>query len=313
MSELGTRGGVPKPGSPDLNDGEIRRLDLAWSGSRMGQMISAGEQVILYHSERMNYLVTVQAAGKFSTHRGELRFDQIVGREYGDDVRTHLGFLFYLVKPSVADLALRVKRATTVSYPKDVGAMLLGTGVFPGARVIECGSGSGALTTILANFVRPEGRVYSYERRPEFSANARANVTKYGLAAYCEFFVQDPEPAGFNQSEVDAVFLDVPEPWTLVGPAYRALKGGHALASISPTVEQVRKTVSSLEMQGFCRIRVKEVLERELLVRATGMRPADRMIAHTVYVILGQKVNQPGLAGVALPEPDPSGLPDGTD
>ena len=271
----------------------------------MEAMIETGDYVILYHSDRMNYLVTVQAKGSFSTHRGQLPFDQIVGREFGDEVRTHLGFLFYLLKPGLADLAMKVKRSTTIVYPKDVGTMLLSAAVFPGARVIETGSGSGALTTILANFVRPDGKVYSYERRPEFSANARANVVRYGLGAFCEFFVRDPEQEGFEQSDVDAVLLDVPEPWTLIAAAYKALKGGHTFVSISPTVEQVRKTVSAMEMQGFARIHVKEVLEREILVRTTGIRPADRMVAHTVYLILGHKVNQPGLASVAVPEPDP--------
>jgi tRNA (adenine57-N1/adenine58-N1)-methyltransferase len=269
----------------------------------MGTMIQPGDYVILYHSDRMNYLVTVQPKGSFSTHRGQLPFDQIAGREFGDAVRTHLGFLFYLLKPGLADLAMKVKRATTIVYPKDVGAMLLSAAVFPGARVIETGSGSGALTTILANFVRPDGRVYSYERRPEFSANARANVERYGLGLFCEFFVRDPEQEGFEQSDVDAVLLDVPEPWTLVAPAHKALTGGHTLVSIVPTVEQVRKTVSTMEMQGFARIHVKETLEREMLVRATGIRPADRMVAHTVYLILGNKVNEPGLANVAMPEP----------
>jgi len=279
----------------------------------MGAMIRAGDFVILYHSDRMNYLVRVQPKGSFSTHRGQLPFEQVAGREFGDEVRTHLGFLFYLLKPGLADLAIKVKRATTIVYPKDVGAMLLAAAVFPGARVIETGSGSGALTTILANFVRPDGRVYSYERRPEFSANARANVEKYDLAAVCEFFVRDPELEGFEQSDVDAVLLDVPEPWTLVAPAHKALKGGYTLVSISPTVEQVRKTVSAMEMQGFTRIHVKEVMEREILVRTTGIRPADRMVAHTVYIISGNKVNQPGLASVTTPEANPDQPRDETD
>ena len=270
----------------------------------MGTMIQTGDYVILYHSDRMNYLVAVQPKGAFSTHRGQLPFDQIAGREFGDSMRTHLGFLFYLLKPGLADLAMKVKRSTTIVYPKDVGAMLLSAAVFPGARVIECGSGSGALTTTLANFVRPDGKVYSYERRPEFSANAKANVERYGLASFCEFFVRDPEQEGFEQSAVDAVLLDVPEPWTLIGPAHKALKGGNALVSIIPTVEQLRKTVSAMEMQGFARIHVKEVLEREMLVRTTGIRPADRMVAHTVYLIMGNKVNEPGLANVAMPEPE---------
>jgi len=249
-------------------------------------VIDAGDRVLLYHSARMQYLVTVPAKGRFSTHRGKIEFAEVLGREYGDSVKTHMGLVFFLLRPTLADLTLRVKRTTTIVYPKDTGALLLETQVFPGARVIEVGSGSGALAITLANFVRPDGRVYSYERRPEFSANARQNVERAGLAGFCEFVVADPEHEGFRQTDVDAVFLDVPEPWTLTGAARRALKPGNPLAAIVPTAEQLRKVVSALEMDGFVRIRVKEMLEREMFVRATGTRPADRMVAHTVYTIL---------------------------
>jgi tRNA (adenine57-N1/adenine58-N1)-methyltransferase len=242
----------------------------------------------------MMYMIRVEAKGAFSTHRGQIEHTEIAGREFGDWVKTHLGFGFALLKPVTADLSMRVKRLTTVVYPKDAGLMLLELDIHPGARVIECGSGSGALTTLLANFVRPDGRVYSYERRPEFSANARQNMRRYGLEAYCEFFVRDPEQEGFAQQDVDAVLLDVPEPWTLVAPAWRALRGGNALAAIIPTFEQLRKLVSALQMQGFARIRCRETLERAMLLRDTGIRPADRMVAHTVYVITAHKTNQPG-------------------
>lgn len=240
------------------------------------------------------YMVRVESKGAFSTHRGQIEYARIAGREYGDRVDTHLGFGFALLRPVTADLSMRVKRLTTVVYPKDAGLMLLELDIHPGARVIECGSGSGALTTLLANFVRPEGRVYSYERRPEFSANARQNVKRYKLEEYCDFFVRDPELEGFAQQDVDAVLLDVPEPWALVAPAWRALRGGNALAAIIPTFEQLRKLVSALQMQGFARIRCRETLERSMLLRDTGIRPADRMVAHTVYVVTAHKTNQPG-------------------
>jgi tRNA (adenine57-N1/adenine58-N1)-methyltransferase len=198
-----------------------------------------------------------------------------------------------LLRPTLSDLAMKVKRTTTIVYPKDTGMMLLGTVVHPGARVIECGSGSGALSVILANFVRPDGRVFSYERRPEFSANARENVKRYGLEEYCEFKVADPELGGFEEKDVDAVFLDLPEPWTVLRAAHDALKGGHSLVSIVPTFEQVRKATSVMEMEGFARIRVKEMMERGILVRASGIRPADRMVGHTIYLIFGHKVARP--------------------
>lgn len=265
---------------------------------------------MLYNSERMNYMIRVEEKGKFSTHRGNIEHSQILEHDYGDEVLTHLGFRFALLRPATADLSMRVKRLTTVVYPKDAGLMLLELNVGPGARVIECGSGSGALTTLLAHFVRPAGRVFSYERRPEFSANARQNVRRYGLEEFCEFFVRDPEQEGFAQEGVDAIILDVPEPWTLVEPAWRALAGGNGLATIVPTFEQLRRVTSALQMQGFTRIRCRETLERPMLLRETGIRPADRMVAHTVYVVTAQKTNRAGSATAAEPAPADDAQPD---
>lgn len=252
-------------------------------------MIRPGDFVLLYHSDDMKFLLRVEEKGKFSTHRGDVDFTDIVNKDFGDWVETPLGARFYILKPTLADLMLKVKRQTTVVYPKDTGFMLLQTLVFPGARVIEVGSGSGGLTTVLAYFVRPGGRVYSYERRPEFSALARANLLRYGLEEYCEFFVADPAETGFLQSEVDAVFLDVPEPWTLVTAARRALKGGHTIAVLVPTFEQLRRAVSALGAEGFVRIRAKEIFERGFFLRETGIRPVDRMVAHTVYLVFAHK------------------------
>ncbi len=252
-------------------------------------MIKAGDFVLLYHSEDFKFLVLVQETGMFSTHRGNLSFSDIFGKSFGDWVETQMGARFYLLKPTLSDLMLKVKRTTTIVYPKDTGLMLLQTLVFPGARVIEVGSGSGALTTVLANFVRPDGRVYSYEKRMEFSVNARENVARYHLEGVCEFFVADPAEQGFLQQEVDAVFLDVPEPWLLVGAAKRALKNGYALAALVPTVEQLRRLTSALGAERFVRIRAKEILERGLFLRETGIRPVDRMVAHTAYLVFAHK------------------------
>ncbi|MFO7676675.1 MAG: tRNA (adenine-N1)-methyltransferase [bacterium] len=259
--------------------------------------IKAGDYVYLYNSERMHYLVRVPERGQFSTHRGHVAYPDVIGREWGDEVRTHLGFPFWLLRPVLADMAMKVSRQTTIVYPKDAGVMVMQGMIQPGMRVIETGSGSGALTTIIASLVRPDGRVYSYERRPEFSANARRNVEAYGLDQYCEFFVRDPEHDGYEQVGVDTVILDVPEPWSILPAAHAALAGGHPLIAIVPTFEQVRRTVSAMELVGFSRIRVRETLERGLLVRPSGVRPADRMVAHTVFVIAGHKVNHTAGAG----------------
>jgi tRNA (adenine57-N1/adenine58-N1)-methyltransferase len=179
--------------------------------------------------------------------------------------------------------------------------MLVRTMVFPGARVIEVGSGSGALTSILANFVRPSGRVFSYEARADFSENAKHNIRQLGLLDYVEFKVRDVAKDGFAETEIDTVFVDVPEPWDIIPHAHKALKGGYPLVSLSPTVEQIRKTKAIMELTGFTRIKAVELLEREMLIRPSGSRPAERMISHTGYLIFGHKLNTP-----APPKPETS-------
>ncbi len=233
-------------------------------------------------------------SGRFSTHRGYIDLAQVVGKEYGDTVTTQLHCRFVLLRPTTADFLLKVRRVTTIVYPKDAGVLLLDTCVFPGARVVEVGSGSGGLTTLLASFVRPDGRVYSYDRREDCSQAARANVQRYGLAEWCEFFVRDVATDGFEQTDVDAVFLDVPEPWTLLSASWRALKGGHPLAAIVPTAEQLREICRELAAVGFTRVRAQEILKRDMQVRTGGTRPVDRMIGHTVYIVLAHKANRTG-------------------
>jgi tRNA (adenine57-N1/adenine58-N1)-methyltransferase len=272
-------------------------------------MLKPGDMVMLYHGEKAKYLVTLPEKGAFSTHRGNIPYSLVFEKDYGDTVKTHLGETYHLLKPTVADLQKKVKRTTTIVYPKEAGMMLVRTMVFPGARVIEVGSGSGALTSILANFVRPTGRVYSYESRADFSENAKHNVRSLGLLDWVDFKVRDvgesgtapvfgePKagavPYGFDEIAVDTVFIDVPEPWDIVPHAHKALKGGFPLVSLSPTVEQIRKTKTVMELVGFTRIKAVELLERELLVRPSGCRPVERMISHTGYLLFGHKLNVP--------------------
>jgi len=262
-------------------------------------MLKPTDLVLLYNSEKANYLLSLPQAGTFSTHKGNINLGEILGKEYGDAVKSHTGDVFYLLRPTIADLAMKVKRTTTIVYPKDAGMMLLRTIIFPGAKVIEVGGGSGALTAILANFVRPQGKVYSFEVRKDFLENARANIKRFGLEEWVCFIEADVAKQGFSLKEVglntawaDAVFIDLPEPWGVINFAHQVLKGGHSLVSLSPTVEQIKKTKSAFELAGFTRIRAVELLERELLVKFSGTRPRERMISHTAYLLFAQKINQ---------------------
>jgi tRNA (adenine57-N1/adenine58-N1)-methyltransferase len=184
----------------------------------------------------------------------------------------------------------KVKRKTTIVYPKDLGYLLIETAIGHGSRVIDVGTGSGALAMVLAKFVAPDGVVFSYERREEFIKNAKRNIERAGYLQNIKFYCRDVAVKGFTEQAIDAVFLDVPEPWAIVPKAADALKGGHHLVSWSPNVEQVKRTVDVLRENQFIRVRVSEILEREILVRQQGVRPRERGITHTAYLVRAQKI-----------------------
>ena len=253
--------------------------------------VRTGEQVLVYHSERAKFLVTFQPGKRISTHLGEIELPEIL--EWGAALQSNIGKAFYVLRPSTSDVAMKVKRTTTIIYPKDAGWMILEAGIGAGSRVLEVGTGSGSLTIMLARVVGPEGRVYSFERREEFLKNAISNVERAGLADRVEFALRDPSVDGFGVTDIEAAFVDVPEPWALVSPVFDALMGGGAWISLSPNVEQVKATWKALKEHGFVRIKAVEILEREMLIREHGVRPRERMISHTGYILSARKVLPP--------------------
>ena len=184
---------------------------------------------------------------------------------------------------------MKVKRQTQILYPKDIGMILTKAHIFPGAKVIESGVGSGALTTALANFIRPDGRVYSYERSEEFLKNAKKNLEKNGLAPWVEFNHCEVTDE-FQQKDADFVMIDIGSPWQLIDAAYKSLKGGCRLATICPTFEQLTKTVFTLEEKSFINIETMEILVRKILVRRGKTRPEQRMPSHTGWLVFATKV-----------------------
>ncbi len=249
-----------------------------------------GEVVLLYAEEDdSRFFLVYQPGLRKSTHLGDVRLPPEDQVHFGMPLVSNTGARFYLLPPTTADLAMRVRRRTNIIYPKDAGLILLETGIQAGSRVVEVGTGSGALTIVLARAVGPEGRVLTFERRQDLLENARANVARAGLLDRVQFHLLDPAREGFGVADADAVIVDVPEPWTLVEAAYRALKGGGAWASLSPTINQVDLTVRFLR-GWFTRIRTVEVLLREMLVREGRIRPRERMVSHTGYLTFAQKV-----------------------
>jgi tRNA (adenine57-N1/adenine58-N1)-methyltransferase len=252
--------------------------------------IDQGDLIFVYLDTKRQFLVQIGSGMQLQSDLGNMKIDEMIGKPYGSTGTTHLGHPYHCLKPSTADLMFKVKRLTTIVYPKDLGYMLLETAIGPGSHVIEIGTGSGAMTLVLAKFVAPDGKVFSYDRRQDFIDNAKKNVVRAGYIDAVHFTCCDVAQQGFSSEHVDGIFIDVPEPWDIIPHATRVLKGGHHLVSWSPNIEQVKRTVETLQVHQFIRIQVSEVVEREMLVRERGVRPRERGITHTAYLVRAQRV-----------------------
>lgn len=249
-----------------------------------------GDLLILYGDDEANYLVSYEENKEIHTHKGKVILKE--GISYGDVILSSKNFPFYILYPDIAYLSMKVKRKTTIVYPKDAGFIVLNLGIKSGDKVLEVGTGSGAFTLILSNFLGENGIVYSFEKRKEFLENAKENFEKFSKFKNVIFYNMDLEKEIPEDIEVDAAFIDVPEPWKLIKNIKKVLKGGRALASISPNVEQIKKTKEVLLEEKFVRIRVFEIILREFLVREEGTRPKEYYITHTGYLIFANKINE---------------------
>ncbi|MCX7839795.1 MAG: tRNA (adenine-N1)-methyltransferase, partial [Anaerolineae bacterium] len=250
------------------------------------------EMALLVSPDEKRYAVRLGSGQRLDTHHGYILHDAIIGQPFGTTIKTQLGHAYLLLQPSTYDLVMHVKRISQIVYPKEIGYILLRMNIVPGTRVVECGTGSGALTLALARMVRPNGRVYSYEERDDMLTLARKNLERAGVLDVVELKARDIR-AGFDERDVDALFLDVREPWLFLAQAHAALKGGGFFGSLVPTTNQVSDILQEMErLGGWAEIEVVEILTRYYKPVAERLRPQDRMVAHTGYLIFARAVRK---------------------
>ena len=245
--------------------------------------------ILLVSDDRKRYLLRLMPGKDWHTHRGRIAHDDLIGQPLGRTVETHTGNRFLLLEPSTADLIRNIKRTTQIIYPKDAAYIVLRLNLHCGRRVVEAGTGSGGLTLALARAVMTEGQVYSYEVRPNMLRLAEHNLDELGLLPYVTLKQRDISE-GFDEKDVDALFLDLREPWLFVSQAEAALKDGGFFGSLLPTTNQVSQLLAALDKTSFVNIEVEELLLRPYKPVAERLRPADRMIAHTGYLVFARKV-----------------------
>jgi len=248
-----------------------------------------GDLAQLVGLRHKHFIITLQAGAEFGTHRGVLKHDDLIGKPWGSQVFSHNGAPFFLLQPSLADILNEMPRTTQIMYPKDIGYILITMSVGPGQKVMEAGTGSGSMTTALAYAVGPEGRVISYETKPDVQNLARKNLTRLDLASRVDFKLRNIE-AGFDETDADSFFLDVPNPYDYISQVRAALKPGGYLCCLIPTFNQVEKTLHSLRRENFAFIEVCELLLRFYQPEASKIRPTDRMVAHTGFLVFARRI-----------------------
>ena len=254
------------------------------------KLASPQDVALLISAQNKRFLINLIPDQKLETHRGILYHNDLIGKPWGSRVLSHLGSPFLLLKPSLADILIETRRNTQIMYPKDIGFILITMGVGPGARVLEAGTGSGALTTALAFATGAYGQVISYDVRPEMQHLAQKNLERIGLADRVVFKLRDIAE-GFDETDVDALFLDVPNPHDYLVQVRAALTPGGYFGSILPTTGQVSLLLMALKREGFGFIDVCEILLRYYKPVPDRLRPTDRMVAHTGYLIFARSVS----------------------
>lgn len=242
--------------------------------------------LVLDHKQ---FLFQLEAEKDFQTHEGFIRHKDLIGIPWGSTVASHLGKSFMLIEPSLRDALLHIRRHSQIIYPKDIGYILLRLSIGPDKTVIEAGTGSGAFTTALAWAVGSEGKVISYDKRQDMQQLAKQNLAKLGLEDRVEFHLRDIGD-GFIETGVDSLFLDVRNPEDYLSQSRKALTNGGTFGAILPTMNQVTKLLYAMEKHGFGMINVCETLIRFYKTIPNRMRPLDRMVAHTGYLIFARPV-----------------------
>ncbi|HZY69363.1 MAG TPA: tRNA (adenine-N1)-methyltransferase [Thermoplasmata archaeon] len=248
-----------------------------------------GEPVLLRRRAGDVHLTRLSSAPVTIEGVGVVDLAPVIGKPSGSAI-DWAGRRSLVLRPTLSDLLGQLRRRAQIVTPKDAMFLLYLAGVGPGARVAEAGSGSGALTTVLAYAVGATGRVTSFDRREEFVKVARSNVEQAGLADRVEFRLRDVGSDGLDGGPYQSVVLDLAEPWTALPSARSALEIGGHVATYTPTYNQLERTVRALAESRFDEIRSVELLERALHVGEGGTRPEFDMLGHTGFLTGARRV-----------------------
>jgi tRNA (adenine57-N1/adenine58-N1)-methyltransferase len=287
MSETGKHS-LPREDTVDT-------ADLAFSGVRRGPLV-AGEWVRLVDAKGRRHNICLAEGAAFHTNRGAIQHDDLIGRDEGFTVTSTSGGEYLVFRPLLSEFVVSMPRGAAVVYPKDAAQIVAMADIFPGARVVEAGVGSGALTCSLLRAVGPTGRVSSYERREEFADVARRNVTQFFGGEHPAWHLTvgdlvEALPEGDAPGSVDRVVLDMLAPWECVDAVAEALAPGGVVVAYVATTTQLARTVETLRAHGeFTEPHPWETLVREWHVEGLAVRPSHKMNGHTGFLVTARRM-----------------------
>jgi tRNA (adenine57-N1/adenine58-N1)-methyltransferase catalytic subunit len=237
-----------------------------------------------------HYLTRLRARGEFHCHHGVLPYEQILGKDPGTRLETNLGRPLWVFAPRLQDYLMEMPRSATIIYPKDMGILLLWGDIFPGARVLEAGAGSGAMAMTLLRAIGPTGSLITYEIRADMIERSRSNVEKL-VGPQPNWILREQDVyEGISDGPFDRVVLDVPEPGLVAPHAADTLVPGGICCSYVPNVPQVQATVEAYRQTGrFVDIETYEAILRPWIVRGPSARPAHATIGHTGFLTFARK------------------------
>jgi tRNA (adenine57-N1/adenine58-N1)-methyltransferase catalytic subunit len=254
---------------------------------------AVGDRVQLTDAKGRHYTMLLRPGGEFHTHRGAIAHDAVIGRPEGSVVKSANGDPFLVLRPLLVDYVMSMPRGAQLIYPKDAAAIMLEGDIFPGARVLEAGAGSGALTCSLLRAVGPGGRVISYEVRADHAEHARRNVETFsgGAPTNWQLVISDVADADLAAGCIDRVVLDMLAPWDVLDTVATVLVAGGVLIIYLATVTQLSKTVEALrDQQCWTEPRAWETLQRGWNVVGLAVRPQHNMRGHTGFLVCARRL-----------------------
>ena len=224
----------------------------------------------------------------FQSDLGIVNADVLDSAEVGDEVQSHLDHTFKIIKPNINDFIDIMDRRCSILLKKDIGQVLAYTGLGAGCRVVDAGTGAGAIALNFGNVVGPEGRVFTYEIRQDFAEVAKKNIDNFGIENI-EVKNQNIKD-GIDEDNIDLIFLDLPKPFEIFEEVWDSLNVGGWLAVYAPYIDQAKLSYRIANKVGFYDIEIIELLERGLEIRQQGVRPKTRMVGHSGYLVFARKL-----------------------